>query len=167
MLASQTHSVTPSTTGQAEFVPASYRGFVISSGFAWAGVSLPTTAPAKRGGTIPIHGAHVCIRRLKDSAPAPALWVLQAKKRARRMISKPSKGERCLVPRPGERCYSIRPSEAPDAGQSCFPGAGCRRAFLRRASLLRAPVPVRHGRFPVRCGRYGWRFHSRCTGSAR
>ncbi|MCY1450080.1 hypothetical protein D9M71_668610 [compost metagenome] len=29
------------------------------------------------------------------------------KKRARGVIPGPSKGERCLVPRPGERCYSI------------------------------------------------------------
>ena len=33
---------------------------------------------------------------------------LQAKKRAWRRISKPSKGERCLVPQPGERCCVFR-----------------------------------------------------------
>ncbi len=94
------------------------------------------------------------------------------KKRAWRMISRPSKGERCLVPRPGERWLfveraGVRPSRAPDAEQSCFPDAGCRRACLRRASLLRVPVPARRGRFQGRYGRCGWRSHSRCTGSAQ
>jgi hypothetical protein len=42
------------------FVPVSYRGFVISSGFAWVVVSLPTTAYAKRGGTIPMRVPSVC-----------------------------------------------------------------------------------------------------------
>ena len=41
-------------------VPVSYRGFVISSGFAWVEVSLPTTAHVKRGGTIPMGVPSVC-----------------------------------------------------------------------------------------------------------
>ncbi|KII30483.1 hypothetical protein NL64_17570 [Pseudomonas fluorescens] len=54
-------------------VPVSYRGFVISSGFAWVQVSLPTTAHVKRGGTIPMGVPSVCTvvvhavkRRSKD-----------------------------------------------------------------------------------------------------
>ena len=113
-------------------------------------------------------GLHYGASCMPGCAGCTAARNAQAKKGPKHAL-RPLKGERCLVPRPGERCYSVsvRPSAAPDAEQSCFPGAGCRRAFLRRASLLRAPVPARRGRFQGRYGRCGWRFHSRCTGSAR
>jgi len=54
------HRWAHSTTDGSKFVPVSYRGFVISSGFAWVEVSLPTTAHAKRGGTIPMTVPSVC-----------------------------------------------------------------------------------------------------------
>src|SRR3982750_3925427 len=49
------------TTGEAKVSSRIHiAGFVISSGFAWVMASLPTTAHAKRGGTIPISDAPVC-----------------------------------------------------------------------------------------------------------
>jgi len=55
------HRSARGTTGEAKVSSRIHiAGFVISSGFAWVMASLPTTAHAKRGGTIPISGAPVC-----------------------------------------------------------------------------------------------------------
>ncbi len=52
--------------------------------------------------------AGVAISRAKSIDGKTAGRFQQAKKRAWRRVSKPSKGERCLVPRPGERCPVAR-----------------------------------------------------------